>query len=146
MLKLHREGDLDETTPQYPNTRIFSTNCPFDFLLFVTAGSSVKVMNILTGKTITKMPEIHFKGTYNFGIIMDEGPTSKLHEVLKAIGDKVATGGWKPLPKGMKTPRGTPSRSNGDEDAESVARSIALMNEDLNNVGSDYAGEDLLKD
>lgn len=141
LIKLHKETMLEETSPQYPNIKIFGTNCPYDFLLFVTEGSSVKIMNILSGKTISIMQSAHFKGTNNFGIIMDEGPTSKLNETLRLIGEKVIKGSWKPQ---KRTQNATPNKPKHDQsESMSINESDGF---DIEDEGNDYHGPDLLQD
>jgi hypothetical protein len=58
----------------------------------VSSGTDIKLMNILNGEYVGEIDGAHFKGTLNMGLISDEGPTSKLSQILTQVKNKVLTG------------------------------------------------------
>ena len=69
--------------------KCFSTNFAYDYLLFVTSGADIKLLNILSGDYVGEIEGAHFKGTLNFGVICDESTSSSLKETLAVIKSKI---------------------------------------------------------
>lgn len=69
--------------------KCFSTNFSHDYLLFVTSGADIKVLNVLSGEYVGEIEGAHFKGTLNFGLICDESSSSSLKETQAKIKSKV---------------------------------------------------------
>lgn len=89
---MEREESLANQGIQYPVVTMFGSNYPNDYLLFVTSGSDIKLLNILTGEYVGEIEGAHFKGTTNFGLITDNSPQSKLRDILSEIQQKVESG------------------------------------------------------
>lgn len=89
---IQKRADLEDTTTQYPHIKIFGSNVPRDYILFITHGPNIRLMNILNGNYFGEMKDAHFKGTFNFGLIIDDGPTSRLNDIFKDIGTKIQEG------------------------------------------------------
>ncbi len=66
------------------HTRIFTSNLRHDSLLFVSQNSDIKILNIRTGKFIGDIDGAHFKGTYNFGLVVGAGLPHKLKDRMAA--------------------------------------------------------------
>lgn len=64
------------------NGRIFSTNLKYDFLLFVSIASDIKILNVKSGKYIGDIDGAHFKGTYNYGMVVNAGLQGKLDDLF----------------------------------------------------------------
>jgi hypothetical protein len=58
---------MDEPSLQHPAVKVFASNLPNDNLLFVTNGSNIKVMSVVSAMEILNIKSVHFKGTYNLG-------------------------------------------------------------------------------
>jgi hypothetical protein len=65
-------------------TRLFSTNLKNDFLMFVGINSDIKILNTRNGKYIGEIDGAHFKGTYNFGLIISPSLSGKLQDLYQA--------------------------------------------------------------
>lgn len=75
-VNLEQTLNIEDYGPQYTSMRIFSTNFTADFILFLTAGSNLHLLNILNGDCIGEIEGANFRGTCNFGVISDESNTS----------------------------------------------------------------------
>jgi hypothetical protein len=84
---------FEDYGPQYTHMRAFNTNFTGDFILFLTTGSDIKILNIIAGDYIGEIEGANFKGTCNFGLISDESPDSSLKETLTKIHEKFLVGG-----------------------------------------------------
>ena len=49
-------------------------------------GSDVKIMNVRDGEYIGEIEGAHFKGTSNFGLIVNSSMSSKLKAIFNSIG------------------------------------------------------------
>lgn len=65
------------------NARIFSSNIRHDCLLFVSQNSDIKIINMKTGKFIGDIGGAHFKGVYNFGLLVGAGLQNKLKDRME---------------------------------------------------------------
>ena len=72
---------LDDKAHIGSTGRIFSTNLKHDYLLFVSLASDIKILNMKTGKYIGDIDGAHFKGTYNYGMIVNAGLQGKLEDL-----------------------------------------------------------------
>jgi hypothetical protein len=84
MVILHRLSkvlSLEDKGHLGSNGRIFSSNLKHDYLLFVSVASDIKIMNIRTAKYIGDIDGAHFKGTYNYGMIVNAGLQGKLQDM-----------------------------------------------------------------
>lgn len=64
------------------HTRIFTSNLRHDNLLFVSQNSDIKILNIKTGRYIGDIDGAHFKGTYNFGLVVGAGLPHRLKDKM----------------------------------------------------------------
>ena len=77
---------FEERTTQYAaTTKLFSSNLSFDFLVFLSINSDIKIINVRNGEYIGDIEGAHFKGPTNYGLIVNSGPTSRLTETLLSI-------------------------------------------------------------
>lgn len=65
-------------------TRLFSSNLKNDYLVFVGVNSDIKILNTRNGKYIGEIDGAHFKGTYNFGLIISPALSGKLQDLFQA--------------------------------------------------------------
>lgn len=84
--------DFDEKGSLFSYAKVFGTNLRSDYLLFVAVGSDIKLLNILKGKYIGDIDGAHFKGTNNFGLMVNSGPTSRIKSTLSRINQVVNSG------------------------------------------------------
>lgn len=89
--------EFDEKGSTFSTAKLFGTNLAYDYLLFVSVGSDIKLFNILSGKFIGVIDGAHFKGTTNFGIILNSGPSSKLKGTLNRINSTTPSGKQKDI-------------------------------------------------
>lgn len=68
-------------------TRLFSTNLKNDYLVFVGINSDIKILNTRNGKYIGDIDGAHFKGTYNFGLIISPALAGKLQDLYQTYED-----------------------------------------------------------
>lgn len=85
----------DKGSSTFSTTRLFGTNMRYDYLLFVSLGSDIKIMNVLKGKYIGDIDGAHFKGTTNFGVILNGN--GRLKSTLSKINNVLSTGNQKEL-------------------------------------------------
>lgn len=76
---------FDEKTTRYATTKLFSSNYKNDFLLFVSINSDIKIMNVRDGEYIGDIDGAHFKGTTNYGLIINSSISSRLKETFVNI-------------------------------------------------------------
>ena len=89
--------EFDDKLSTFSQCKLFGTNLKSDYLLFVSVGSDIKMLNILKGKYIGDIDGAHFKGTSNFGIILNSGLNSKLKNTLNKVSQVLAGGNQKDL-------------------------------------------------
>ena len=53
--------------------RLFSSNLKHDYLCFLATNSDIKIINTKNGKYVGEIDGAHFKGTYNFGLVVSSG-------------------------------------------------------------------------
>lgn len=73
---------FEEKTNRYVTTKLFSSNYKNDFLLFVSINSDIKIMNVRDGEYIGDIDGAHFKGTSNYGLIINSSMSSRLKETF----------------------------------------------------------------
>lgn len=56
-----------------------------DFLVFVSLNSDIKILNTRNGKYIGDIDGAHFKGTYNFGLIVSNGLKGRLKDLMASF-------------------------------------------------------------
>lgn len=76
---------FEERTTRYSTTKLFSSNYRNDFLLFVSLNSDIKIMNVRDGEYIGDIDGAHFKGTANYGLIINSSMSSRLKETFVNI-------------------------------------------------------------
>jgi len=76
---------FEEKTTRYVTTKLFSSNFKNDFLLFVSLNSDIKIMNVRDGEYIGDIDGAHFKGTTNYGLIVNSSMSSRLKETFTNI-------------------------------------------------------------
>jgi len=75
------------------------------------------------------MASAHFKGAFNFGIILDDGPTSRLSDIYKEIAGKVKNGTHIERPKVKKSKRSIKSYEESMEsEIESDGKDLLVDN------------------
>lgn len=94
--KVFHSIDIEEKG-SFMSSKIFGTNLRYDYLLFVSVGSDIKIMNILKGKYIGDIDGAHFKGTTNFGLILNAGGNSRIKGTLARINQVLTAGNQKDL-------------------------------------------------
>ena len=85
----------DKASSTFATTKLFGTNLRYDYLLFVSVGSDIKIMNVLKGKYIGDIDGAHFKGTTNFGVILNGN--GRLKATLSRINNVLSSGNQKDL-------------------------------------------------
>jgi WD40 repeat protein len=93
--KITQSMNFDEKGNTFSNCKLYGTNLKNDLLLFVSVGSDIKMLNILKGKYIGDIDGAHFKGTSNFGMILNSGLNSRLKTTLSKISQAVENGNQK---------------------------------------------------
>jgi WD40 repeat protein len=89
--------NVEEKGSTFANARVFSTNLRFDYICFVSVASDIKLLNVLTGKYIGDIDGAHYKGTSNFGVLLNSGPTSKIKTTLSKLNQVLSTGTQKDM-------------------------------------------------
>lgn len=89
--------DFEDKGGNFTTCKLFGTNLKSDYLLFVSVGSDIKMLNVLKGKYIGDIDGAHFKGTSNFGLLLNSGNSSRLKGTLSRIGQAVSAGNQKEL-------------------------------------------------
>ena len=95
--KIVNSIDFESKGATFMTSKIFGTNLRYDYLLLVSVGSDIKLLNILKGKYIGDIDGAHFKGTTNFGIILNSGQNSKLKGTLGRVNQVLQSGNQKDL-------------------------------------------------
>ena len=95
--KIVNSIDFESKGSTFSTSKIFGTNLKYDYLLLVSVGSDIKLLNILKGKYIGDIDGAHFKGTTNFGIILNSGQNSKLKGTLSRVNQVLQSGNQKDL-------------------------------------------------
>ena len=85
MTRLMKAIALEDKGHIGSHTRIFTSNLRHDYLLFVSQNSDIKILNLRSGKYIGDIDGAHFKGTYNFGLVVGAGLPHKLKDRMLAI-------------------------------------------------------------
>lgn len=93
--KITSSIDFDDKGGNFTTCKLFGTNLKNDYLLFVSVGSDIKMLNVLKGKYIGDIDGAHFKGTSNFGLILNSGNSSRLKGTLNRIGQAVTSSNHK---------------------------------------------------
>lgn len=93
--KIASSIDFEDKGGNFTTCKLFGTNLKNDYLLFVSVGSDIKMLNVLKGKYIGDIDGAHFKGTSNFGIMLNGGPSSRLKGTLNRIGQAFSSGNIK---------------------------------------------------
>ena len=73
---------FEERLTRYSTTKLFSSNYKNDFLLFVSINSDIKIMNVRDGDYIGDIDGAHFKGTTNYGLMVNSSLSSRLKETF----------------------------------------------------------------
>jgi hypothetical protein len=97
---------FEEKTTRYSTTKLFSSNYKNDFLLFVSLNSDIKIMNVRDGEYIGDIDGAHFKGTTNYGLIINSSMSSRLKETFVNI------------ERAIKNAEVEKEKENEDEDVE----------------------------
>lgn len=94
--KATQSVDFEEkASSNFTTCKVYGTNLKNDLLLFVSVGSDIKMLNILKGKYIGFIDGAHFKGTTNFGLVLNSGLNSRLKTTLHKISQAVESGNQK---------------------------------------------------
>lgn len=93
--KITSSVDFEDKGGNFTTCKLYGTNLKNDYLLFVSVGSDIKMLNVLKGKYIGDIDGAHFKGTTNFGIVLNSGSNSRLKGTLNRIGQALAGGNQK---------------------------------------------------
>jgi len=59
------------TSSRYASCKVFSTNLQGDYLIFLTSGSDIKIINSINGRNIGTIEGVHFKGTSSYGVLLN---------------------------------------------------------------------------
>jgi hypothetical protein len=78
---------LEEKNAIGSQTRLFSSNLRGDTLIFVGINSDIKILDSETGKFVGDIDGAHFKGTYNFGLVVSVALSNKLRDLQAAYDD-----------------------------------------------------------